>query len=119
MKLPGDSVIPSKVNGVDAKPVRAAPGVAARKEADQPAGKAGSSADAETDVQLTGAARNLAAIEQSLRNLPAIDELRVTMVKQRLESGDYKVDPQRVADKLLAMERDLGHGTPLDRSPLK
>jgi negative regulator of flagellin synthesis FlgM len=120
MKIPGDSsVLPSKVNGMDAKSVRVAPGSGVHKRLDQPAGKAGSGAGSDTDVQLTGAARNLAAIEQSLRELPAIDELRVATVKQRLESGEYQVDAQRVADKLLAMERDFERRAPLDRNPLK
>jgi negative regulator of flagellin synthesis FlgM len=70
-------------------------------------------------VHLTGASRNLAAIEESLKNLPAVDELRVSAVRQRLDSGDYKIDPQRVADRLLSIERDLGRAAPLENSPLR
>ncbi|HXC60716.1 MAG TPA: flagellar biosynthesis anti-sigma factor FlgM [Steroidobacteraceae bacterium] len=119
MKLPGDILVPTKVNGVDSKPVRVASAGAVHKRLEQSAGKAGSSAAAESDVHLTGASRNLAAIEQSLRELPAVDELRVSTVRQRLASGDYKVDPQRVADRMLSMERDLGRAAPFDDSPLK
>lgn len=110
--------MPSKVGGVDSKPVRVAPGSAVQMRLDQPAGKAGSSA-AGSDVHLTDAGRQLAGIAQSLRELPAVDEARVAAVRQRLDSGDYKVDPQRVADKLLGMEHDLGRAAPLERSPLK
>jgi negative regulator of flagellin synthesis FlgM len=119
MKLPGDSLVPNKVNSMESKPVRIASAGAVHKRLEQSAGKAGSSAASESDVQLTGASRTLAAIEQSLRELPAIDELRVSVVKQRLSSGEYKIDPQRVADRLLSLERDLGHAAPLEDSPLK
>jgi len=119
MKLPGDNLVPNKVNGVETKPVRVAPAGAVHKRLEQSAGKAGSSAASESDVHLTGASRSLAAIEQSLREMPAIDELRVSVVKQRLSSGDYRIDPQRVADRLLSLERDLARHAPLEDSPLK
>jgi len=119
MKLPGDILVPNKVNGVESKPVRVASAGAVHKRLEQSAGKAGSSAASGSDVQLTGASRNLAAIEESLKAMPAVDELRVSAVKQRLSSGDYKIDPQRVADRLLSIERDLGRAAPLDDNPLK
>ena len=119
MKLPGETAVAGRINGLDAKPVRVASGAAVHKRLEQTATPAGASRDAESDVQLTGAARNLAAIEQSLRALPAVDELRVSVVRQRLQSGDYQVDPQRVADRLLQLETDLGRGAPLENNPLK
>jgi len=119
MKLPGDILVSNKVSGVDSKPVRTASVGAVHKRLEQSAGKAGSSAVSESDVHLTGAGRQLAAIEQSLRELPAVDEVRVSAVRQRLAGGDYKVDPQRVADRLLSLERDLGRNAPFEDSPLK
>jgi negative regulator of flagellin synthesis FlgM len=119
MKLPGDSVVPSKINGLDVKPVRVAPGTAVHQRQEQAAGKAGSSIDSESDVQLTGTARHLAALEQNLHALPVVDQLRVDVIKQRLGSGEYQVDPQRVADKLLHMENDLQRAGPLNANVLK
>lgn len=119
MKLPGDSLVPNKVNGVETKPVRVASAGAVHKRLEQSAGRAGSSAAPESDVHLTGASRQLATLEQSVRNMPAVDELRVSAVRQRLQSGEYKVDPQRVADRLLSLERDLGRAAPFEDSPLK
>jgi len=113
MKLSGDHQVANKVNGVDSKPVRVASAGAVHKRFDQSAGKAGSSA-VESDVHLTGASRAMAALEQSLRDLPAVDELRVAVVRQRLTGGEYKVDPQRIADRLLGLERDLGRAAPFD-----
>jgi negative regulator of flagellin synthesis FlgM len=118
MKLPGDSVVTSKITGVDAKPVRVAPGTSAPRRdpaADKPASNAGPG----TDVQLTGAARSLAAAELSLTALPAVDEARVAAVKRRLDSGEYRIDAQRVADKLLHLESDLARRNPIEHSALK
>jgi len=105
---------------MEAKPVRTAPGASVHGRQEQVAGKAGSNAASDSDVQLTGTARNLAAIEQSLRAMPAVDELRVAAVRQRLADGEYQVDPQRVADKMLQLESDLQRGaSPLDKNPLR
>lgn len=119
MKLPGDSLVSNKVNGVEPKPVRIASAGAVHKRLEQSAGKAGSSAASETDVHLTDASRQIAAVAQSLKELPAIDDLRVSVVRQRLAAGEYKVDPQKIADRLLGLERDLGRVAPLEDNPLK
>ncbi|MEO6369386.1 MAG: flagellar biosynthesis anti-sigma factor FlgM [Steroidobacteraceae bacterium] len=119
MRLPGDSVVTTKISSMETKPVRVAPGAPVHKRLDQAASSAESSSEAASDVQLTGTARGLASIEQSLHALPAIDEQRVAAVRQRLERGDYKVDPQRVADRMLHLESDLARGNPLNRNPLK
>jgi negative regulator of flagellin synthesis FlgM len=118
MKVPGENFVPSKISGVEPKPVRVAATPAVRATRDATTG-AGEAATTGTDVHLTGAARNLATIEQSLRALPAVDELRVSAVKQRLQDGSYEIDPQRTADRLLRMEGDLARLAPLDASLLK
>jgi negative regulator of flagellin synthesis FlgM len=118
MKLPGDSVVASKITGVDAKPVRVAPSTSAPRR-DQAAEKPASNPGPAADVQLTGAARNLAAMEQSLVALPAVDEARVAAVKRRLDSGEYRIDAQRIADRLLHLESELARRSPVDRSAIK
>jgi negative regulator of flagellin synthesis FlgM len=119
MIRPVETAVSSKINGVDIKPARIAPGAAVQRKSERTAGEAGSSAVADSDVQITGAARGLAAIEQSLRELPAIDEARVADVRRRLDNGSYSIDPQKVADRLLHLESDLGRGNPLNASDLK
>jgi len=114
MKLPGDSAVASKIIGVDAKSVRVAPSTSAPRRQDQAMDKADGNATSGTNVQLTGASRSLAALEQSLQNLPAVDEQRVAAVKRRLDGGEYQINPQRVADKLLHMESELRRGHPLE-----
>jgi negative regulator of flagellin synthesis FlgM len=117
MKLPGDSVVTSKISAVDAKSVRVAPGTSAPRRDHPPVTSA--SPEPGTDVHLTGAARSLAAVEQSLAGLPAVDEARIAAVKRRLESGEYRIDAQRVADKLLHLESDLARRNPVEHSALK
>ncbi len=104
----------SKITGVDAKSVRVASSTSTPKRQEQAAERAGSSAGSGSNVQLTGASRSLAALEQSLHNLPAVDEQRVAAVKRRLDGGEYQINPQRVADKLLHMENDLRRVNPLE-----
>ncbi len=120
MKLPGDSVVPSKINGLETKPARVASAPSVNRRSGAAPEPAATQADTGgTDVQLTGAARGLAAIEQSLHALPAVDESRVAAVKERLQNGSYEVDPQRVADKMLRMDSDLQNAAPLEKTSLK
>ena len=65
MKVPGESVVSNKINGLEPRPPRVAPGSGVRALAGTARGAGGDGTPA-SDVQLTGAARGLAAIEQSL-----------------------------------------------------
>lgn len=120
MKLPGDSVVANKINGLEAKPARiAATPAVNRRAGGAPGAAADGAADAGTDVHLTGAARGLAQLEQSLRAQPAVDAARVAAVKERLQNGSYEVDPQRIADRLLRLDSDLARALPFEKNPLK
>lgn len=59
------------------------------------------------DVQLTHTATSLKHIETRLASMPDVDRARVEAVRQRVEAGAYKVDANRIADRLLRFERDL------------
>jgi negative regulator of flagellin synthesis FlgM len=58
-------------------------------------------------VQLTDTATNLKQVEARIAELPDVDRARVDAVRQRVESGAYQVNAGRLADRLLAFERDL------------
>jgi negative regulator of flagellin synthesis FlgM len=118
MKIQGDSAVSNKINGLEAKPTRVAPASPVNRRADGPADMAGKSAS-DTDVHLTGTARGLAALEQSVRSMPSVDEVRVAAVQDRLRSGSYTIDPQRVADRLLRLEVDLRQVRPQGHNPLR
>jgi negative regulator of flagellin synthesis FlgM len=99
--------VANKIDGIDVRPVRIAAGAPVRKTADDATGKAGSGASSPDNVQITSTARSLASLEQSIRDMPAIDQERVAEIEARLSSGKYQMDPQRVADGLLRLESDL------------
>jgi negative regulator of flagellin synthesis FlgM len=49
----------------------------------------------------------MATLEAAVSQSPTVDSARVAAVQQRIEDGTYKPDPQRIADKLIRMEREL------------
>lgn len=51
-----------------------------------------------------GIAARLQRIEAGLAGIPEVDQSRVQAIRQRLESGAYKVDAQRLAQNLLRYE---------------
>jgi negative regulator of flagellin synthesis FlgM len=55
-------------------------------------------------VTLTNAASRLQNIEQQLSNASSIDSARVAEVQSAISNGDYNVDADRIADKMLAFE---------------
>lgn len=70
-------------------------------------GSRAEAASASSQVQLTDTAVNLKQIESRIAGLPDIDRARVDAVRQRVDSGAYQVNAGRLADRLLAFERDL------------
>lgn len=121
MKVPGESIVSNKIVGLEPRPARVTAGspVRAVPGATTGPGQDPAAAAADASVKLTHASRNLTALADSLRDMPAVDELRVAAVKQRLQDGTYEIDPQRVADRMLRLESDLERASPLDRNPLK
>ena len=70
-------------------------------------GSRAESHSASSQVQLTDTAVNLKQIEARIAGLPDVDKARVDVVRQRVDSGAYEVNAGRLADRLLAFERDL------------
>jgi negative regulator of flagellin synthesis FlgM len=58
-------------------------------------------------VQITDSARQLAALERAIREVPDIDENKVAQVRAAIAQGSYDVSPERIADKLIRMENEL------------
>lgn len=97
-----------KINGAESRPVQVGTGAVQRKGSEM-----ASDATARTQVggadavHITGSAKQLAALEQALKDQPVIDEARVAALRSAIEAGTYQVDAGRVADKLLRMEDQL------------
>jgi negative regulator of flagellin synthesis FlgM len=79
-------------------------------EKPQASGKTDAKARSESSrdaVSITDTAANLKRIEAGLANQPEVDRSRVDAVREKLESGNYAVDADKVAQKLLRLEQDL------------
>src|SRR5262249_15032977 len=63
----------------------------------------------EDTVDLTDAARLMQRVENMLSSVPPTDRARVDAVRQALANGAYEIDPQRIAARVVRLEREL-HG---------
>lgn len=63
-----------------------------------------SSAAAGDRVTLTNTATRLKNLEQQLSNASPVDSERVAAVQSAISNGEYNVDSDRIADKMLAFE---------------
>ena len=59
-------------------------------------------------LRLTGEATSLQALQRDLSVAPAIDPARVAEVRQALESGSYRIDPAKIAERMLDLDKQLG-----------
>lgn len=62
-------------------------------------------------VSLTGEATRLKALEEKLLALPDTDTQRIESIRQAIADGRYRIDPQRIAERLLVFETMLGSRT--------
>lgn len=60
-----------------------------------------------SDVHITGTARQLADLEQMVKDMPAVDEAKVAAIAAAIEQGTYKVSAEKVADSFLQIEQAL------------
>lgn len=97
----------TKIGGFDSGPVQVSTGRAVKRAGSSDSAAKSSGAESPSDTHITDSARKLAVLEQTVRDLPAIDEARVQQVGARIADGNYKVDAERVADKLLRSDQDL------------
>ena len=101
----------SKISGIDGAQI-ASVGAGRPVQRSQDAVSGGANTDTSKDgsqnVQITGTARQLAELEQKVRDLPAVNEERVSQLRTAIEQGTYAVRPQHIADQLMSLERDLG-----------
>ena len=79
-----------------------------------PASRPGVSSDtparpvqAADSLKLTGEATNLQALERSLSAAPAIDAERVAAVRESLQNGSYRINPEAIASRMLDLDQQL------------
>ena len=62
---------------------------------------------AQDKVVLTDMASRLKSLEKKLSHQPEVDQDHVNRVRDALHRGNYKVNPDRVANKMMGFEQDL------------
>jgi negative regulator of flagellin synthesis FlgM len=58
-------------------------------------------------IDLTENASKLQQIEQSLQDIPVIDTGRVEAISQSIEEGQYNIDNEKIADRIIKSETAL------------
>jgi negative regulator of flagellin synthesis FlgM len=99
--------VSTKIGGFDSSPVPAGTGHTVKRAGDSGSSAPPAEGGSTADTHITDSARKLAALEQVVRDLPAVDEARVEQVSARLANGSYQIDAGRIADQLLRAEQDL------------
>ena len=98
----------TKIDGLQNRPVQIGTDKKVSSTSDATTATAAKASVVESSpVRITGQARQLAALEQALSDLPAVNETRVAAIRLAIEQGQYEVNPERIADKLLRTEREL------------
>ncbi|MBN1377619.1 MAG: flagellar biosynthesis anti-sigma factor FlgM [Gammaproteobacteria bacterium] len=56
------------------------------------------------EVVLTKLARRLQEIEQEMQKVPVVDRIKVDSVKERITSNNFRINPEKIAEQLLATD---------------
>lgn len=99
----------NKISGIDGRPVQVGGGAPVSRTRDSASGdrQATETSTTVSNIDVSDAARTLAALENRISTLPVVNESRVDAVRRAMDEGRYHVDPQRVADKMMRFEVDL------------
>ena len=98
----------TKIGGFDSGPVQVNTGRTVKRAGDSGgSSQTNSTGSSLSDTHITDSARTLAALDQFVKDLPAVDGARVDKVRSRLANGSYEINPERIANKLLKAENDL------------
>ncbi len=76
-----------------------------------PATGSSSNAPAEDSVHITSSARLLASLSQAVNNAPDINSGRVAAVQQAIAAGQYRINPERIANRMMQLEQDLANAS--------
>ena len=58
-------------------------------------------------VKLSASSKSIQQIEAEVRNLPEVDDSTVDRIRSQIENGEYKIDYQKLAGKMLDFEERL------------
>jgi len=94
--------IESSVKSVTSNAVQQEPGRSGKGPAADTA-----SSPVSTNVKLSSLSSQLQMIEKSFADTPVVDAARVAELKQAISDGHFKVNSDKVADKLIDTVKDL------------
>jgi negative regulator of flagellin synthesis FlgM len=98
----------NKISGIDGRPVQVGGGAPVSRARDTTSGdRQTETSTSVSNIDVSDAARTLAALEDRISTLPVVSESRVDAVRRAMDEGRYHVDPKRVADKMMRFEVDL------------
>jgi negative regulator of flagellin synthesis FlgM len=97
--------VSNKISGVDTRTGPLGAGRAVERVRDATTGSKTESGP--SDVHITGTARQLADLEQVVKDMPAVDEAKVAAISSAIEQGNYRVVPEKIADALMVLEQAL------------
>ena len=63
--------------------------------------------EAVDSLRLTGEATSLQALQRQLSTAQAVDNARVQAVREALENGSYRINPEAIAQRMLDMDQQL------------
>lgn len=63
--------------------------------------------EAADSLRLTGEAASMQALQRELSNAPAIDNARVQAVRDALDNGSYRINPETIAQRMLELDGQL------------
>ena len=96
------------INNIGATQIRERALAENARESSKSAEKASSGeARGRVEVDLSGDAERLSRLEAEVRELPEIDQARVDEIRSQIAEGRYHVDPNRLAEKFIALESEL------------
>ncbi|MDX1581503.1 MAG: flagellar biosynthesis anti-sigma factor FlgM [Alphaproteobacteria bacterium] len=59
------------------------------------------------NVKLSSQAESLKQVEQQLADLPEVDDARIEQIRSALADGSYKIDAEKLAQKMLDMDNSI------------
>lgn len=93
-------------NNIADRRVKGGSGAASEKTGPASESTPGSKSN-DDQVRLSDEAQTLKRLENSVADLPAFDNERVESIREAIAEGRYHVDPDRLAERFMALESEL------------
>lgn len=98
IEISGNAAVPVSTNGV---------GVDLQNTNTDKKPAAGQTGQPTDSVTITTSALTMQSAEQRMKDIPIVDKDRVERIRNAIESGEYSVDPAKIADKFVSLESSL------------